>query len=117
MSATLPHGKVLIEEALTGVVYPRKKRIAQTPVSKLSKFKNPFCDDYESNQQWINKDKGVERLREFIRFGYMTASEVARRIDVHESTVNSWATGYEYREYKNWRAGFPSRGSVHFQSS
>jgi hypothetical protein len=114
MSATLPHGKVLIEEALTGVVYPRKKRIAQTPVSKLSKFKNPFCDDYESNKQWINKDKGVERLREFIRFGYMTASEVARRIDVHESTVNSWVTGYEYREYKNWRAEFPSRGSVHF---
>ena len=114
MSATLPHGKVLIEEALTGVVYPRKKRIAQTPVSKLSKFKNPFCDDYESKKQWINKDKGVERLREFIRFGYMTASEVARRIDVHESTVNSWVTGYEYREYKNWREGFPSRGSVHF---
>ncbi len=114
MSATLPHGKVLIEEALTGVVYPRKKRIAQTPVSKLSKFKNPFCDDYESNKQCINKDKGVERLREFIRFGYMTASEVARRIDVHESTVNSWVTGYEYREYKNWREGFPSRGSVHF---
>jgi ribosomal protein S17E len=79
MSATLPHGKVLIEEALTGVVYPRKKRIAQTSVSKLSKFKNPFCDDYESNKQWINKDKGVERLREFIRFGYMTASESGAR--------------------------------------
>jgi hypothetical protein len=64
----------------------------------------------------MNKGKAVERLREFIRFGYMTASEVARWIDVHESTVNSWVTGYECREYKNWRAGFPSRGSVRFAS-
>jgi DNA-binding transcriptional ArsR family regulator len=71
----------------------------------------------------------VERLREFIRFGYMTASEVARRIGVSDGTVYSWLlgefqptnpkrlmafldalpaesssgiapTGYEYREYK-----------------
>jgi hypothetical protein len=80
-------------------------------------------------------DKVVDRLREFIRFGYVTGSEVARRIDVTDGTVYSWLqgefrpanpklisafldsmpiesssgitpTGYEYREYKNWR-GIP----------
>jgi hypothetical protein len=76
----------------------------------------------------------VGRLREFLRFDYMTATEAARRIGVNESTVSAWLkgekkprepdrltafldslpteesgfapTGYEYREYKNWR-GIP----------
>ena len=81
------------------------------------------------------RDALVERLREFIRFGYMTASEVASRIGVRDTAVHSWLkgefrpgnpkrlaafldslpaesgsgispTGYEYREYKNWR-GIP----------
>src|ERR1700751_829303 len=81
------------------------------------------------------RDKAVERLRELMRFGYMTGSEVARRIGVSDGTVYSWLlgefqptnpkrliafldvlpvesgsgiapTGYEYREYKNWR-GIP----------
>jgi len=80
------------------------------------------------------RDKVVERLREFVRFGYVTGSEVARRIRVTDATVYSWLlgefrpanpkrlvafldslpaekpgivpTGYEYREYKNWR-GIP----------
>ena len=80
------------------------------------------------------RDKVVERLREFVRFGYVTGSEVARRIRVTDGTVYSWLlgefrpakpkllvafldslpaekpgiapTGYEYREYKNWR-GIP----------
>jgi len=81
------------------------------------------------------RDKVVERLREFVRFGYVTGSEVARRIGVTDGTVYSWLlgefrpanpkrlvafldslpaesssgiapTGYEYREYKNWR-GIP----------
>ena len=38
-------------------------------------------------------DKVIERLREFIRFGYMTASEVARRIGVSDCTVYSWLQG------------------------
>jgi hypothetical protein len=78
------------------------------------------------------RDEVVQRLREFIRFGYMTGSEVARQIGVHDTAVYSWLlgefrptnpqritafldsipaehgsgiapTGYEYREYKNWR--------------
>jgi hypothetical protein len=77
----------------------------------------------------------VERLREFVRLNYMTAAEVARQIGVNDSTVYSWLlaqarpaepkritafldslpiengsgiapTGYQYREYKNWR-GIP----------
>jgi hypothetical protein len=77
----------------------------------------------------------VERLREFIRFGYVIGSEVARRIGVTDGTGYSWLqgefrsanpklisafldsmsvesdsgiwpTGYQYREYKNWR-GIP----------
>jgi hypothetical protein len=77
----------------------------------------------------------VERLREFVRFNYMTAAEVAREIGINDSTVYSWLLGqarpaepkrvvafldsfpqengsgiapigYEYREYKNWR-GIP----------
>jgi hypothetical protein len=80
-------------------------------------------------------DKVVERLREFIRFGYVTGSEAARQLGVRDSTVYSWLqgefkpahpprirsfldslpvesgsgispTGYKYREYKNWR-GIP----------
>jgi hypothetical protein len=80
-------------------------------------------------------DALVERLREFVRFNYITAGEVAREIGVHDSAVYSWLlgqarpaepkriaafldsvprqngsgiapVGYEYREYKNWR-GIP----------
>jgi hypothetical protein len=80
------------------------------------------------------RDRAVQRLRDFVRFGYVTGSEVARRIGVTDVTVYSWLlgefrpanpkrlvafldslpaeksgiapTGYEYREYKNWR-GIP----------
>jgi len=41
-------------------------------------------------------DKVVDRLREFIRFGYVTGSEVARRIGVTDGTVYSWLQG-EFR--------------------
>jgi hypothetical protein len=80
-------------------------------------------------------DAIVGRLREFLRFDYMTESEAAKRIGVNESTVSGWLRGekkprepdritafldtlppdphsgiapigYEYREYKNWR-GIP----------
>ena len=37
-----------------------------------------------------------KRLREFIRVNYMIASEVARRLDVRDSTVYSWLQG-EFR--------------------
>jgi hypothetical protein len=79
--------------------------------------------------------KRVERLREFVRLNYVTAAEIAREIGVNYSTVYAWLlgqyrpenperlaefldslpkengsgiapTGYEYREYKNWR-GIP----------
>ena len=42
------------------------------------------------------RDKIVARLRELIRFGYMTGSEVARRIGVNDTTFYSWLTG-EFR--------------------
>ena len=80
-------------------------------------------------------DAVVERLREFLRLNYITGAEVARQIGVHDTAVYSWLlgqcrpanseritafldsipaengsgiapTGYEYREYKNWR-GIP----------
>jgi hypothetical protein len=88
-----------------------------------------------SKDQLREIDTLVERLREFVRLNYMTAAEVARRIGVRDTTVYSWLqgecppanperiaafldslptengsgiapTGYEYREYKNWR-GIP----------
>jgi len=88
-----------------------------------------------SKDQLKEIDALVERLREFIRLNYMTAAEVARWIGVRDSTVYDWLlrrtrpaeperiaafldslprengsgiapTGYEYREYKNWR-GIP----------
>jgi hypothetical protein len=88
-----------------------------------------------SKDQLKEIDALVERLREFVRLNYMTAAEVARRIGVRDTTVYSWLqgecrpanperiaafldslptengsgiapTGYEYREYKNWR-GIP----------
>jgi hypothetical protein len=77
----------------------------------------------------------VERLREFLRLSYMTASEAARRVGVRSETLYAWLqgesspaaperiaffldsmpadragvmpTGYEYREYKNW-PGIPN---------
>jgi hypothetical protein len=81
-------------------------------------------------------DAAVDRLREFLRFNYTTGRETTRRIGVRDTTLYSWLqgksrsrsaaavrivafleslpaertgiipTGYEYREYKNWR-GIP----------
>jgi hypothetical protein len=80
-------------------------------------------------------DTLVERLHDFIRLNYMTAAEVARQIGVRDATIYDWLlgrarpaepkplaafldslprengsgiapSGYEYREYKNWR-GIP----------
>jgi hypothetical protein len=77
-------------------------------------------------------DALVERLREFTRLNYVTAVEIAREIGVRDSAVGAWLrgekrpekpelisafldslpkengsgiapSGYEYREYKNWR--------------
>ena len=81
------------------------------------------------------RDALVERLREFIRLNYISVEETARRIGFSEGTLHSWLhwksrpaeperiaafldslptdrgsgiapTGYEYRQYKNWR-GIP----------
>ena len=89
--------------------------------------------NHESNEE---RDKAVERLREFLRFDYTTGTAAARRIGVRDTTLYSWLSGksrprsaaaarivaflgslpmeragivpigYEYREYKNWR-GIP----------
>jgi hypothetical protein len=88
-----------------------------------------------SKEETKEVDALIERLREFVRFNYMTAAEVAREIGVNDSTVYSWLlgqarrakpkrveafldsfprqsgsgiapVGYEYREYKNWQ-GIP----------
>jgi hypothetical protein len=88
-----------------------------------------------SKDQLKEIDALVERLREFVRLNYMTAAEVARQIGVRDTTIYDWLlgrarpaeperiaafldslptekgsgiapTGYEYREYKNWR-GIP----------
>ena len=47
------------------------------------------------NKQSSNheRDALVERLREFIRFGYITGSEVARQSGVHDTAVYSWLLG------------------------
>jgi hypothetical protein len=82
------------------------------------------------------RDAAVERLREFLRFNYVTGTETARWIGVRDTTLYAWLhgksrprsaaavriidfleslpversgimpIGYEYREYKNWR-GIP----------
>jgi Restriction alleviation protein Lar len=88
-----------------------------------------------SKEQLQEIDALVERLREFTRLNYVTAVEIAREIGVRDSAVGAWLrgekrpekpelisnfldslpkergsgvvpTGYEYREYKNWR-GIP----------
>jgi hypothetical protein len=80
-------------------------------------------------------DALLGRLREFLRSNYLTAAQVARQIGVRDTTIYDWLlgrtrpaepqrittfldslprekgsgvapTGYEYREYKNWR-GIP----------
>ena len=82
------------------------------------------------------QEAAVEHLRDFMRSSYLTGNQVARRIGVRDTTIYSWLqgkstprsataaritafldslpaeragimpTGYEYREYKNWR-GIP----------
>jgi hypothetical protein len=78
------------------------------------------------------RDAAVERLREFLRFNYVTGTQVARQMGVRDTTLYSWlqgnskprsaeritafldsipadsegTSGHEYREYKNWR-GIP----------
>jgi hypothetical protein len=88
-----------------------------------------------SKDELAKIDAILERLREFIRLNYMTAAEVARHIGVRDTTIYDWLlgqarpakpqriaafldslpresgsgiapSGYEYREYKNWR-GIP----------
>lgn len=88
-----------------------------------------------SKDELEDVDAIVERLRDYIRLNYMTAAEVARQIGIGERTVYDWLlgrtkpaeprrittfldsvpadhgsgivpTGYQYREYKNWR-GIP----------
>ncbi|MFY9987398.1 MAG: Lar family restriction alleviation protein [Chthoniobacterales bacterium] len=90
---------------------------------------------HRSREELKEIDSLLERLGEFVRLNYMTAAEIAREIGVNNSTVYSWLlgqyrpenpkrlaefldslpkengsgispTGYEYREYKNWR-GIP----------
>jgi rubredoxin len=87
-------------------------------------------------------DSVVERLRDFVRLNYISVEETARRIRFSEGTLYSWLhgksrpaeperiaafldslptdrgsgiapTGYEYREYKNWR-GIPKPRSCPF---
>ena len=80
------------------------------------------------------RDAAVERLRDFLRFNYVTEAQVAQRIGVRADALYAWLQGkgrprsagriiafldsmpaerggimpigYEYREYKNWR-GIP----------
>ena len=46
-----------------------------------------------SKEETKQVDALIERLREFVRFNYMTAAEVARLIGVNDSTVYSWVLG------------------------
>lgn len=85
----------------------------------------------------------MEPLREFLQLNYVAGNQVARRIGVRDTTLYSWVqgnsrpafarvarisafldslppertglvpTGYEYREYKNWR-GIPKPGRCPF---
>ena len=88
-----------------------------------------------SDEELREVDAIVERLRDFIRLNYISVEETACRIGFSPSTLFSWLnsesrpakperiaafldsvptdrgsgiapTGYEYREYKNWR-GIP----------
>jgi DNA-binding XRE family transcriptional regulator len=91
------------------------------------------------------RDGAVERLREFLRFNYMTGAQAAQRIGVRAETLYAWLqeksrpkdieriidfldsmpaertgimpTGYEYREYKNWRGIPAERGQVRRQAN
>ena len=88
------------------------------------------------NNSVQDREAAVERLREFLRFNYLTGSQAARQIGVRDTTLYAWLQnkskpesdtaaritafldslpaerggimpiGYEYREYKNWR-GIP----------
>jgi hypothetical protein len=82
--------------------------------------------------------KKLVRFRDFIRLNYTTAAEIARQIGVRDTAIYDWLlgkarpakperiaaflnslpkdhgsgiapTGYEYREYKNWRGIKPRR--------
>ena len=46
-----------------------------------------------SKEETRKVDALIERLREFVRFNYVTAGEVAREIGVHDSSVYSWLLG------------------------
>ena len=94
-----------------------------------------MANKHRSNEGLKEIDAVVERLREFIRLNYVTATEIARQLGVRDGALYSWMkgefkpanperitsflesmsvesglgiapTGYVYREYKNWR-GIP----------
>ena len=89
----------------------------------------------KSREELKAVDALLERLRDLIRLNYVTVAEVARQIGVRDTTIYDWLlgrtrpaepqritafldsspsemgagvapSGYEYREYKNWR-GIP----------
>ena len=97
-------------------------------------FKNA-ADMARQHGSLDERKNAVERLREFVRLNYLTGNQVAHRIGVRETTIYSWLSGnstprdarriiafldsmpadsgrgiapsgYEYREYRNWR-GIP----------
>ena len=39
------------------------------------------------------REAAVERLREFLRFNYVTGTQAARRIGVRDTTLYSWLQG------------------------
>jgi hypothetical protein len=47
------------------------------------------------------QDAVIERLREFVRLGYMTGSEVARRMGIHNASVYSWLRGEFFPQIRN----------------
>ena len=98
---------------------------------RLAVFLSTMRHKQSSNHE---RDAVVERLREFLRLNYMTGAQAAQRMRVRTETLYPWLqgksrpksteriiafldsmpaersgilpTGYEYREYKNWR-GIP----------
>jgi transcriptional regulator with XRE-family HTH domain len=84
-----------------------------------------------STEETKELDAIVERLRDFLRLNYISYAEAAKRIGVRDYSLSSWLTGktrpaeperitafldslpteksgiaptgYECREYKNWR--------------
>jgi hypothetical protein len=82
------HENLATEAIISNLVYRR-----QVLIFGISRSNNAPSLQRNKSELPDERDALVERLREFIRFGYVTGSEIASRRGVTDRPVYAWLQG------------------------